>query len=87
MLSESEQPIINAVKDVNVVKSALDYAQQIAAYNCQYMGARGAMDSIGVETMKNDALKEGKIRMQETSWNVKKELSLNRICGTCDNCL
>jgi len=85
-LSKTDLPIINAVKDAKVVKLALDYAQHIAAYNCQYIGARGAMDFIGAKTMKNDALKKGKIRMpkMETSWNTKKMEHLSgNICSTC----
>jgi fructokinase len=81
VLSKSAMPLLNAIKEANVVKEALDYAQRIAAYNCQYIGARGAMDSIGPQTMKNEALNGGKLRTQkmETSYTH----SSGHICATC----
>ena len=59
-LASSEHDIINSLKDADAVHQHLHSAQKVAAYNCQYIGARGAMDLMDSNCMMSEVNKQAK---------------------------
>lgn len=81
----SSPDAMQALLDHDIVSSYLHKAQKFASYNCQFIGARGAMDTIKFSSMAKQIIHGEPTRILSRRASIINSSGYSK--GTCDVCL